>query len=136
MPNILLISSYFFLLSLLSFFGAKALSLLECSSPVDAGPVEDVEGEKEDREDDEEGEVSHCVVVFLPLRPIKLSQLHLEQNCSVPEQNLNQRFTVIGISFFLRHSIQILHGQLLMKESIYRSYQICQQIAIHLLSIT
>ena len=78
---------------------------LECSSPVDAGPVEDVEGEKEDREDDEEGEVGHGVVVFFPLRPIKLSQLHLEQNCSVPEQSLNQRFTVIGISYFLRDII-------------------------------
>ena len=82
----------------MSFFGAKALLLLECSSPVDASPVEDVEGEKEDWEDDEEGEVGHGVVVLLPLRPIKLSQLHLEQNCSVPEQNLNGRFTVIGIS--------------------------------------
>ena len=59
---------------------------LECSCPVDAGPVKDVEGEEEDGEDDQEGEVGHGVVVFLPLRPVKLSQLHLEENCSVPDE--------------------------------------------------
>ena len=63
----------------------KACEKLESSRPIDAGPVEDVEGEEEDGEDDQEGEVGHGVVVFLPLRPVKLSQLHLEENCSVPD---------------------------------------------------
>ena len=60
--------------------------MLECSGPVDAGPVKDVEGKEEDGEDDEEGEVGHGVVVLLPLGPIQLAQLHLEQDRSVPGQ--------------------------------------------------
>ena len=64
----------------------KACEKLESSRPIDAGPVEDVEGEEEDGEDDEEGEVGHGVVVLLPLRPVQLAQLHLEQDRSVPGQ--------------------------------------------------
>ena len=71
----------------MSFLRAKALlKMLEGSGPVDSGPVENVEGKKEDGEDDKEGEGRHRIVVFLPLCPIQLSQLHLEQNCSVPEE--------------------------------------------------
>ena len=69
-------------------FDAKACknSQLESSRPIDASPVEDVEGEEEDGEDDEEGEVGHGVVVLLPLGPIQLAQLHLEQDRSIPGQ--------------------------------------------------
>ena len=69
-------------------FDAKACekSQLESSRPIYASPVEDVEGEEENGEDDEEGEVGHGVVVLLPLRPIQLAQLHLEQDRSVPGQ--------------------------------------------------
>ena len=69
-------------------FDAKACekSQLESSRPIDASPVEDVEGEEENGEDDEEGEVGHGVVVLLPLGPVQLPQLHLEQDRSVPGQ--------------------------------------------------
>ena len=69
-------------------FDAKACenSQLESSRPIYASPVEDVEGEEENGEDDEEGEVGHGVVVLLPLGPIQLAQLHLEQDRSVPGQ--------------------------------------------------
>ena len=69
-------------------FDAKACekSQLESSRPIYASPVEDVEGEEENGEDDEEGEVGHGVVVLLPLGPVQLAQLHLEQDRSVPGQ--------------------------------------------------
>ena len=61
-------------------FDAKACknSQLESSRPIDASPVEDVEGEEEDGEDDEEGEVGHGVVVLLPPAAVQLPQLHLQ----------------------------------------------------------
>ena len=51
----------------------KACEKLESSRPIDASPVEDVEGEEEDGEEDQECEVGHSVVVFLSLRSVKLS---------------------------------------------------------------
>ena len=56
-------------------FDVKACekSQLESSRPIYASPVEDVEGEEEDGEEDQECEVGHSIVVFLSLRSVKLS---------------------------------------------------------------
>ena len=94
-------------------------SQLESSRPIDASPVEDVEGEEENGEDDEEGEVGHGVVVLLPLGPVQLPQLHLEQDRSVPGRtgqvvqtgDANKIFYVFLIlllcSFFIHMQVMI-----------------------------
>ena len=55
--------------------------------PDDRAPVENVEDDKENGEEDKEGEVSDGVVVLLPLGPRQLPHLHLEQDASVLDQS-------------------------------------------------
>ena len=54
--------------------------------PDDRAPVENVEDDKENGEEDKEGEVSDGVVVLLPLGPSEFPHLHFEEDASVLHQ--------------------------------------------------
>ena len=55
-------------------------------------PVDYVENEEDDGEDDEEGDVKEGIVIFLSLPSSKLPKLHLHQDGSVPAHSVTQGF--------------------------------------------